>query len=260
MTMRQGVSGGAGGDCGGESTKALRSNSSIKFSNSGGNGVCMMSSSWRDEQQPAFINFISCFLNANSFRLNIVPIAPDFIFNCGGSSIAFIFMTNWYSDITSSLFSRVQKLKQQFAYLYVIVTLPTEEQNDSFIQSYFKSGIELGRPTFMPVLDTEMGFEKILKMAHARGIGKRQDAISKLKADRERSVQTMNAYLRVVNSIPGIDSHDANALNQAVGSIEAIAKASKEYILEYTDLSAEKAETITRFFRDPSYYLGPKIS
>lgn len=49
-------------------------------------------------------------------------------------------------------------------------------------------------------------------------------------------------------------------LNQAVGSIEAIAKASKEYILENTDLSADKAETITRFFRDPSYFLGPKIS
>lgn len=48
-------------------------------------------------------------------------------------------------------------------------------------------------------------------------------------------------------------------LNQAIGSIEAIAKASKEYILENTDLSAEKAEKITRFFRDPKYYLGPKI-
>nr|XP_027094547.1 protein PARTING DANCERS-like isoform X3 [Coffea arabica] len=236
----------------GESTASL-SNSSIALSNSGSSGVCMMSTAWRDEQQPSFINFISCFLSANSFRLNIVPIAPDFIFNCGGLSIAFIFVTNWDSNLTASVFTRVQKLKEQFAHLYVVVNLPTEEQNDSFVRSYFK-------PTFMPVLDIEMGFEKILKIALARGIAKRQDAISKLKADRERSVQTMDAYLRVVSSIPGIDSHDANALNQAVGSIEAIAKASKEYILEYTDLSAEKAETITRFFRDQSYYLGPKIS
>lgn len=51
----------------------------------------------------------------------------------------------------------------------------------------------------------------------------------------------------------------SSQLNQAIGSIEAIAKASKEYILENTDLSAEKAEIITRFFKDPSYYLGPKI-
>lgn len=49
-------------------------------------------------------------------------------------------------------------------------------------------------------------------------------------------------------------------LNQAIGSIEAIAKASKEYILENTDLSAEKAEVIFRFFRDPKFYLSPKIN
>lgn len=49
-------------------------------------------------------------------------------------------------------------------------------------------------------------------------------------------------------------------LNQAIGSIEAIANASKEYILENTDLSAEKAETIWRFFRDPKYYLSPRIN
>lgn len=36
----------------------------------------MMSSSWRDRQHPSFINFISSFLDANSFRLNTVPIDP----------------------------------------------------------------------------------------------------------------------------------------------------------------------------------------
>lgn len=49
-------------------------------------------------------------------------------------------------------------------------------------------------------------------------------------------------------------------LNQAIGSIEAIAKASKEYILENTDLSVEKAERIRSFFRDPKLYLSPKIN
>lgn len=48
-------------------------------------------------------------------------------------------------------------------------------------------------------------------------------------------------------------------LYQTIGSIEAIAKSSKEYILETTDLSPTTAETITRFFRDPKFYLGPKI-
>ena len=30
-------------------------------------------------------------------------------------------------------------------------------------------GMTLGRPTFVPVQDLEMGFEKIVKIAHARG-------------------------------------------------------------------------------------------
>lgn len=43
-------------------------------------GVCMMSSKWRDEQHPSFINFISSFLSANSFRLNFVLVAPVITF------------------------------------------------------------------------------------------------------------------------------------------------------------------------------------
>ncbi|KAF9617008.1 hypothetical protein IFM89_033078 [Coptis chinensis] len=229
-------------------------------SNRGGGGVCMMRSNWRDEQHPSFIHFICSFLRENSFRLNIVPISPDFIFNCGGLSVAFVFVTNWDSDSMSSIFSRVQNLKGQFGNLYVIITLPTTEQNDSFVRSYFKYGMEIGRPTFVPVQDLEMGFEKIVKIAHARGVCKRQDALSKLKVEREQSVERMDAFLRVVTSIPGIDNHDANALNQAIGSIEAISKASKDHILEKTDLAAEKADTLTLFFRDPQYYLSPKIS
>ncbi|KAI5605181.1 hypothetical protein POPTR_001G377100v4 [Populus trichocarpa] len=230
-------------------------------SNSGSSaGVCMMNTKWRDEQHPSFINFIASFLSANSFRLNFVPIAPDCIFNCGGLSVAFIFVTNWDCQNCEPIFSRVKKLKGQFANLYVVVSLPIKEQNDSFVHSYFKYGMELGKPTFVPVQDLEMGFEKIVKIAHSRGTCKRQDALSKLKAERKQSVQGMGNFLRVVTSIPGIDNHDANALNQAIGSIEAIAKASKGYILENTDLSADNAETVTKFFRDPKFYLGPKIN
>ncbi|KAI7999104.1 Protein PARTING DANCERS [Camellia lanceoleosa] len=139
-------------------------------SNSSVAGVCMMSNTWKDEQHPPFINFISSFLSANYFRLNFVPIAPDFMFNCGDVSVAFMFVTNWDCNDSSSIFYRVQKLKGQFANLYVVVTLLTKERNDSFVCSYFKYGIELGGPIFMPVQDLEMGFEKMLKIAHARGI------------------------------------------------------------------------------------------
>ena len=72
-----------------------------------------------------------------------------------------------------------------------------------------RNGMELGRPIFVLVQDLEMGFEKIVKIAHARGgngifskcsskkviysdsliitaniaVCKRQNAISKLKAE-----------------------------------------------------------------------------
>ncbi|XP_060971578.1 protein PARTING DANCERS isoform X2 [Cannabis sativa] len=232
-------------------------------------GVCMMSNTWREEQHSSFINFISTFLRANSFRLNFVAIAPDFIFNCGGSSVAFIFVTKWDENNVSTIFGRIQKLRMQFGHLYIVVTLTTNDQNDSFVRSYFKFQMELGKPTFIPVRDIEMGFEKIVKIAHSFGVCKRQDAKTKLKSEcgisflffkRKQTVQGMDYFLKVVTSIPGIDSHDANALNQAIGSIEDIAKQSKEYILENTDLSAEKADVIFKFFRDPKFYLGPKIN
>ncbi|KAK0576908.1 hypothetical protein LWI29_025157 [Acer saccharum] len=210
-------------------------------SNSGGGGVCMMSTKWRDEQHPSFINFISSFLTANSFRLNFVLIAPDLIFNCGGMSVSFIFVTNWDFNDNATIFNRVKKLKEQFAHLYVVVTLPTREQNESFIRSYFKYGMQLGRPTFLPVQDIEMGFEKIVKAAHCRG-GKKS--------------YSPKLFSSTILFKKFIECH----VNQAIGSIQAIVKASKEYILENTDLSAEKAETVVRFFRDPKLYLGPKIN
>uniref|UniRef100_A0A0D9WKF2 DisA/LigA helix-hairpin-helix motif domain-containing protein n=1 Tax=Leersia perrieri TaxID=77586 RepID=A0A0D9WKF2_9ORYZ len=223
-------------------------------------GICIVSTSWRDKQQPSLINFVAAFLAANSYRLNFQSISPDFIFNNGGSSVAFIFETNWDCQNEGAVFKRVNLLKRQMRYLYVIVVVPSGEQNESFNQSYHKYGMELGCPTFVPVTDPEMGFEKIVKIAHALGVCKQQDIVTTMKNEREQAVQCMDSFLCVLTSIPGIDNHDANALAQAIGSIEAIAKASKKFILENTDLSTDKAETVVRFFRDPQYYLRPKIN
>ncbi|KAK3020711.1 hypothetical protein RJ639_047659 [Escallonia herrerae] len=179
-------------------------------------GVCMMSNTWKDEQNPSFINFISCFLSANSFRLNFVPIAPvTTVLNSSSTLVQFITQALTSTTLFAGFYLqlwRVQKLKGQFAHLYVVVTLPTKERNDSFVHSYFTYDLELGRPTFIPVQDLEMGFEKIVKIAHARGVCKRQDGISKLKAEREKTMQTMDHFLRVVTAIPGVDNHDANSV------------------------------------------------
>ncbi|KAI9085063.1 hypothetical protein K1719_033055 [Acacia pycnantha] len=213
---------------------------------SGSNGVCLMRNSWKEEQHPSFINFISTFLSTNSVRLNFVPIAPDFIFNCGGLSVAFIFVTNWDHNNVSPIFSRIQKLNMQFARFYVVIILPAKEQIESFFRAYFELNMLIGKPTFVPVQDFEMGFEKMVKIAHSSGVCKQQKIREKLKAERRQLVQGMDQYLKVITSLPGIDNHDANALCQAIGSVQAIAKASKEQIIESTDLSTDKAEIISR--------------
>ncbi|KAE8821519.1 ATP-dependent 6-phosphofructokinase 1 [Hordeum vulgare] len=161
-----------------------------------GRGICMMSTSWRDKQDHHLINFIGVF--------------QDFIFNNGGLSVAFIFETNWDCGNGAAVFSRVNALKRQYKNLYVFVAVPTVEQIKSFNQSYFKYGMELGCPTFVPVNDSEMGFEMMLKIAHARGVCKQQDISSTMRNEREQAVQSMDAYIRVLTSIPGIDDHDAN--------------------------------------------------
>lgn len=49
-------------------------------------------------------------------------------------------------------------------------------------------------------------------------------------------------------------------LYQAIGSIDATAKTSKEDILANTDLSADKTDILCRFFQDPEFYLSPKFN
>ncbi|KAI5011501.1 hypothetical protein ZWY2020_013638 [Hordeum vulgare] len=126
-----------------------------------------------------------------------------------------------FADISRSASSRLANHKLQIASMgecaeeaqkisTSLLSSPTVEQIESFNQSYFKYGMELGCPTFVPVNDSEMGFEMMLKIAHARGVCKQQDIISTMRNEREQAVQSMDAYIRVLTSIPGIDDHDAN--------------------------------------------------
>ena len=111
-------------------------------------------------------------------------------------SIANSYMSSDFFDLN---FFRVKRLKGQFAQLYVVATLSTKEQSDSFMRSYFqwvvfyssfftlhhfaylcfrkwssinlfrRYEMEFGKPAFVQVTDAEMGFEKIVKIAHSRG-------------------------------------------------------------------------------------------
>lgn len=219
----------------------------------------MMNVKWRD-RHPHLLHSLSSLLHAASYRLNFLPIEPDFIFNTAGLSIAFIFIASWESeDDTTATFGRIEKMKAQFGHFYVIATIKTNDDNRRFIDSYFKSGLAIGKPTFIPVRNAFMGFEKMLKLALVHGEIKRHDVVAKINIEREQSVQSVEACISALTAIPGIDTHDAHTLMQGLGSIEAISKASQKAILESTDLCAEKAETIVKFFNDPQYYLRPNI-
>ncbi|CAH8252098.1 unnamed protein product [Arabidopsis lyrata] len=130
-----------------------------------------MSNAWKDEQAPSLISFISAF-HRKLFppKLCLNPPCFDLIFNCGGVSIASVFVTKWDCSNVASIFNRVKRLKGQFAQLYVVATLSTKEQSDSFMRSYFQYEMEFGKPAFVQVTDAEMGFEKIVKIAHSRGV------------------------------------------------------------------------------------------
>ncbi|TXG67400.1 hypothetical protein EZV62_008675 [Acer yangbiense] len=103
---------------------------------------------------------------------------------------------------------------------------------------------------------SDSSYSDPMHQSPSNSVCNRHDAMSKMKAERKQLVHGMETILKVVTSIPLIDNHDANSLNQAI-SIQAIAKASKEYMPENADLSSEKAEMVVRFFRYPKLYPGP---
>ncbi|KAK9087948.1 hypothetical protein Syun_030342 [Stephania yunnanensis] len=75
---------------------------------------------------------------ASSWSRSASP-ARDLAISSTGSLVAagyLSFLLDALVDL-NELF-RVQKLKNQFAHLYIVVTLPTKEQNGSFVCSYFK--------------------------------------------------------------------------------------------------------------------------
>ncbi|KAK6940376.1 hypothetical protein RJ641_029907 [Dillenia turbinata] len=88
----------------------------------------MMSTKWWDQHPPSVINFISSFLSANSFCLNIVQIAPDFIFICGGLFVAFVCITNCDVNNSAFILNRIQNLKEPLANFYAVSLVQQETE------------------------------------------------------------------------------------------------------------------------------------
>ncbi|MCO5614353.1 hypothetical protein L7F22_068632 [Adiantum nelumboides] len=220
-------------------------------------GICLGNVHWKNTN-PSLAQLLASMLDFSGYRLRFLTIAPDFIFNSVGMSVAFILMTEWNEDTISATLDRVGKIRKLFRNCYVIFAVSSNEANQCFINAYFRSkSIEIAMPPFIPVADGPMALERMLNVADVHAECKRQGTVKQIDQEREELVCSSEAFVAAISSIRGLSPHDANTLQQGIGSIEEIMGASKEEIMENTDLSAEKAEAIVKFFHDAEYYMTP---
>lgn len=220
-------------------------------------GVCLGNVHWKNSN-PSLAQLLESMLESSGYRLKFLSIAPDIIFNSMGVSVAFVLMTDWSSDTIATTLDRAGKIKKIFKNCYIIFTVTSDEANQCFLDAYFRiNSVAIARPPFIPVIDGPMALERMLNLAFVHAECKRQGTITQIDQEREELVCSSEAFVAVMSSVRGLSLHDANTLLQGIGSIEEISGASKEEILYSTDLSAEKAEAIVRFFNDPEYHMTP---
>ncbi|KAH7306894.1 hypothetical protein KP509_22G036300 [Ceratopteris richardii] len=188
-------------------------------------GICLGNVHWKNSN-PSLAQRLELMLDSSGYRVRFLTIAPDFIFNSMGLSVAFLLITEWNEDtITAAL-----------------------DRSKTF---------EIAMPPFIPVNDGQMALERMLNLADVHAECKRQGTVSQVDNEREDLVCSNDAFVVAISSIHGLTPHDANTLQQGIGSIEEIMAASKEDILDNTDLSAEKADAVVKFFHDPPFYMNP---
>ncbi|KAH7306893.1 hypothetical protein KP509_22G036300 [Ceratopteris richardii] len=187
-------------------------------------GICLGNVHWKNSN-PSLAQRLELMLDSSGYRVRFLTIAPDFIFNSMGLS-AFLLIIEWNEDtITAAL-----------------------DRSKTF---------EIAMPPFIPVNDGQMALERMLNLADVHAECKRQGTVSQVDNEREDLVCSNDAFVVAISSIHGLTPHDANTLQQGIGSIEEIMAASKEDILDNTDLSAEKADAVVKFFHDPPFYMNP---
>ncbi|KAH7306891.1 hypothetical protein KP509_22G036300 [Ceratopteris richardii] len=175
-----------------------------------------------------------------------------------GLSVAFLLITEWNEDTITAALDRAGKIRRTFRNCYAIYSVSSNEANESFLDAYFRSKtFEIAMPPFIPVNDGQMALERMLNLADVHAECKRQGTVSQVDNEREDLVCSNDAFVVAISSIHGLTPHDANTLQQGIGSIEEIMAASKEDILDNTDLSAEKADAVVKFFHDPPFYMNP---
>ncbi|KAH7306896.1 hypothetical protein KP509_22G036300 [Ceratopteris richardii] len=219
-------------------------------------GICLGNVHWKNSN-PSLAQRLELMLDSSGYRVRFLTIAPDFIFNSMGLS-AFLLIIEWNEDTITAALDRAGKIRRTFRNCYAIYSVSSNEANESFLDAYFRSKtFEIAMPPFIPVNDGQMALERMLNLADVHAECKRQGTVSQVDNEREDLVCSNDAFVVAISSIHGLTPHDANTLQQGIGSIEEIMAASKEDILDNTDLSAEKADAVVKFFHDPPFYMNP---
>ncbi|XP_024529083.1 protein PARTING DANCERS [Selaginella moellendorffii] len=221
-------------------------------------GVCICSELWRQSHPQDAVSTLSALLQAASYRLRFSAIAPDFILSNAGVSIAFVVVDDVHKELACEA-ERILKMRGTFQNSYVIVTLSSESDYSVFSEFYFSLGFDGDKPAFIPVPSKHMALEKMIRIAFVHAECKRQGITGMVDLERKQFVQSEDARMACVSSIPKLELHDAHSLVQGVGSLEAISRSSRESIMETTDLSVDSAESVMKLFNDRVYGSTPLL-
>ncbi|EFJ22804.1 hypothetical protein SELMODRAFT_104766, partial [Selaginella moellendorffii] len=246
----------AGPSWGSLTDSLLRSSELASPSNLSMAGVCICSELWRQSHSQDAVSTLSALLQAASYRLRFSAIAPDFILSNAGVSIAFVVVDD---DLTFMYLRRILKMRGTFQNSYVIVTLSSEADYSVFSEFYFSLGFDGEKPACIPVPSKHMALEKMIRIAFVHAECKRQGITGMVDLERKQFVQSEDARMACVSSIPRLELHDAHSLVQGVGSLEAISRSSRESIMETTDLSVDSAESVMKLFNDRVYGSTPLL-
>ncbi|CAM6105593.1 unnamed protein product [Calypogeia fissa] len=182
--------------------------------------MCIARTALRDTD-PHSISSLSSTLEASGYRLKFSSISPDFIFNNAGASVAFIvFLQRDQLEGPEAWDSNRHKLRKTFV---------------------------------MPIRDWSMALRQMVQMADGHAASKHHDSIPFESAEQLEFVNSSDAVIHAICSIPGLELHDAHSLLYGMGSLEAISQATAESLKKHTDLSHEKAVAVVEFFRNDGY-------
>ncbi|BBN16728.1 hypothetical protein MPTK1_7g08790 [Marchantia polymorpha subsp. ruderalis] len=217
--------------------------------------MCIASSQWKAANLQ-LLTSLSSALESSGYRLKFSSISPDFIFNQSGVSVAFIVALSWEQLATSTAWDRLAKMDGNFQRSYLLTPLSSDER---FIELYFRYKQRTWKPLLIPIRDWNMALKTMLVMVSAHAESKQQDAVSPVVIEQLEFVSSTEAVEHALCAIPGLEVHDVHSLMYGIGPIEAISQASAETILEFTDLSKEKARGVEEFFGNEIYNRTPVL-